>query len=316
MKMKAPGRYPKNDRYLLLAAKKRLLIKAIVCVGMIAALQQPIIPAYANAGDAGFPASSVIAAMPQRQRAGISRSAASGDGPQWAGTLPVHLADNTHYVSLYDFSTSLGPAVVTQGANSITVDAPKLYISASVGHNYLIANERGLFVPTLVRLINGQVHIPLQTATKAFGAEVVLNTHSNTVTLPEVFSPIEHGDTYYDQTDVYWLSRIISLESRHESMSGRIAVGNVIVNRMNSSLFPDSIMDVILDNRHGVQFPPAHTERFHTEPNRASVIAAMLVLEGAMLAEGCLYFNPRGAQSWASRNRPFLMTIDSHDFYG
>jgi N-acetylmuramoyl-L-alanine amidase len=49
---------------------------------------------------------------------------------------------------------------------------------------------------------------------------------------------IESGDTWYDEEDLYWLSRIISAEARGESLEGQIAVGNVVLNRMKSDRWP------------------------------------------------------------------------------
>ena len=42
----------------------------------------------------------------------------------------------------------------------------------------------------------------------------------------------------YTEEDLYWLSRIISAESRGESLLGQMAVGSVILNRRASGKFP------------------------------------------------------------------------------
>ena len=48
-------------------------------------------------------------------------------------------------------------------------------------------------------------------------------------------------DAQHDAADLYWLSRIISAESRGEAMEGQIAVGNVVLNRVAAEEFPDTI---------------------------------------------------------------------------
>ncbi|MFR3921270.1 MAG: cell wall hydrolase [Dysosmobacter welbionis] len=42
----------------------------------------------------------------------------------------------------------------------------------------------------------------------------------------------------HNAMDLYWLSRIISAESRGENMTGQIAVGNVVLNRVAAKEFP------------------------------------------------------------------------------
>ena len=57
----------------------------------------------------------------------------------------------------------------------------------------------------------------------------------------------------YNEDDVYWLSRIISAESRGEPLEGQIAVGNVVLNRVRSSAYPNTIYGVIFDRKHGTR---------------------------------------------------------------
>jgi len=113
-----------------------------------------------------------------------------------------------------------------------------------------------------------------------------------------------------------WLAFIIQIEAGNEGMQGRMAVGNVIVNRVRSPLFPGTVKDVILSPG---QFPPARSRNIDTFAVSASSIeAARRVLNGEK-ADGvgnALYFNRKGLDSWASQNRPFIKTIGNHDFYG
>ena len=116
--------------------------------------------------------------------------------------------------------------------------------------------------------------------------------------------------------DLRWLAFIIHLEANGESLQGRIAVGNVVMNRVRSPLFPNTIRDVILAPG---QFPPAHTRNIDTfQVSSGSLDAARRVLNGER-ANGignALYFNRAGATSWASQNRPLIITIGNHDFFG
>ena len=44
-------------------------------------------------------------------------------------------------------------------------------------------------------------------------------------------TPLESGRTYYDETDVYWLSHVIYAEAGDQPFAGQLAVGNVVVNQ-------------------------------------------------------------------------------------
>ena len=114
--------------------------------------------------------------------------------------------------------------------------------------------------------------------------------------------------------ELYWLSHIINAESGNQPLSGKIAVGNVVLNRVANPRFPDTVYEVI--HQRG-QFTPVSNGSIKLTPNAESVIAAKLCLDGANTVGNALYFlNPRTASnSWASRTRPYVATIGAHAFY-
>jgi spore germination cell wall hydrolase CwlJ-like protein len=84
-------------------------------------------------------------------------------------------------------------------------------------------------------------------------------------------------------------------------------------------LFPSTVRGVILDTRSGTQFPPAHRNPIDSvTPSAGSLDAARRVLNGETASGigNSLYFNRTGASSWAANNRPFIITIGNHDFFG
>ena len=111
-----------------------------------------------------------------------------------------------------------------------------------------------------------------------------------------------------------WLSRIIYAESGNQPLAGKIAVGNVVLNRVNSPAFPNSVYAVVFQQS---QFTPVMNGTIYSTPNAESVIAAKLCLDGANTVGDALYFvNPRATPgSWASRNRPHVATIGAHAFF-
>lgn len=64
------------------------------------------------------------------------------------------------------------------------------------------------------------------------------------------------SQSYYSDA-VYWLSRIINAEAQGEPYEGKVAVGNVVLNRVKSPLFPNTIYGVIFEYYKGIpQFSP------------------------------------------------------------
>ena len=227
----------------------------------------------------------------------------------------VKVENEMTYVSYWPIVQALYPEAVAQWTNGqAEVTATGLKLEMKPGAKYIVANGRYLYVPTGVKLENGTVMVPVRTLCQALGAEVVWNGEEGTIIITSGSGPIASGDSYYDQEDLYWLSRIIYAESGNQSLEGKIAVGNVVLNRVASPLFPNTVADVIYQPN---QFSPAGSGHLSRTPNAESVVAAKLCLEGANTAGNALYFvNPvTSPGSWASRNRPYVATIGAHAFY-
>ena len=228
---------------------------------------------------------------------------------------PPLLVGSTTYVPLYDFCNAMGPAAALRGKSSSTIYSPGLLIKAAAGDCYITANDRYLYTPTECKTIGDSLYVPLRPLAKAYGVSLMWNGFSNTVYLFPSSGPIDDGGAFYDEADIYWMSRIISAEARGESLSGKVAVGNVVMNRLRSPVYPDTVYDVIFDNRGAVQFTPAYSGAINCTPDSESIIAAKLALEGADVVGGCLYFNNVRSGSWAARNRPLVTTIGNHNFF-
>ena len=124
--------------------------------------------------------------------------------------------------------------------------------------------------------------------------------------------------TYRNEEDLYWLSRIISAESRGETLIGQIAVGNVVLNRVRSEKFADSVKDVVFEVDSGyVQFEPVSNGTIYDEPTYRSMLAAKMALAGCDIVGDSLYFfSPAlSSGSWIRANRTYLTTIGCHRFY-
>ncbi len=188
--------------------------------------------------------------------------------------------------------------------------------SAYCGDSYAVANGRYIWCPEGVVAEGGKVYVPLSCAAAAVG--MTLEKDEDAYYLSGEAEAIESGGDYYDGEDLYWLSRIISAESKTESLIGKIAVGNVVLNRVASPDFPCDVYGVVFDRRFGtVQFSPVAGGSIYSDPDDESIAAAKLCLEGVSVSDSIMYFmNPDiAATSWISDNRDAVITIGNHTFY-
>ena len=231
------------------------------------------------------------------------------------GAAQIHA--NTTYVSLRALAQRLRPeACVTWEEGQAAVRTADLALTARPGDTYIQANGRALPVPHGVRAAAGRVLVPVRVLAQAMGAQVDWDAATGTVTVTGG-GAIEDASTAYDAQDLYWLSRIVSAESQGEPLQGQIAVANVVLNRVKSSQFPNTIYGVIFDRQWGVQFTPVANGTIYHEPASQSVLAAKLALEGASAAAGSLYFlaPEQSTNHWVSQNRELVTVIGSHWFY-
>ncbi len=237
------------------------------------------------------------------------------DGWEYPGL--VNVKEGRAYVSLREFATAMDNAVVTwdAAAECATATTDALTVSAWENGTYLVANGRYLWCPGKTYTENGIMMVPLTAVSKAFGFNHTWA--DNTVTLERTKGAIEPASEFYREDEVWWLAKIIEAEAGAEPFLGKIAVGEVVLNRVASEEFPDTIYSVIFDHEHGVQFTPTVNGAIEKEPDDDSIVAAKLVLDGARIGKNLLYFlNPAIAVStWIPENRPFALTIGNHDFY-
>ena len=233
--------------------------------------------------------------------------------------LDSYTENGITYVSVREFTKMYDGYSVewNNKAKIAIVSGADLDASVYQGQPYIIANGRVLVRDGINRNREGKVYAPVTELAEMLSADVEWNPKSRSVTVTGGGQALTSSDSYYSSEDLYWLSRIISAESRGEGFMGKCAVGNVVMNRAVSPQFPDSIKNVIFDTKYGVQFSPISDGSIYDEPTSESVIAAKAVLDGFRKVDSALYFlNPRSAtNSWIINNRRFCMRIGNHDFY-
>lgn len=114
----------------------------------------------------------------------------------------------------------------------------------------------------------------------------------------------------------YLLARLAMAEAEGESIEGKAMVIRVVLNREESSAFPDTIEEVIFEDG---QFTPVENGRFNrVEPNAECWAALdMVLIDGWDESEGALYFEAvyNGENTWHSENLEYIKTVGNHNFY-
>lgn len=122
---------------------------------------------------------------------------------------------------------------------------------------------------------------------------------------------ISHS-TVYASADYELLARIISAEARGESYVGQVAVGAVILNRVEHPSFPDTISGVVYQNG---AFSCLYDGQFYEEITDSAYSAARDVLNGVDPSGGAIYYyNPKKSTNKWIFSRPVITTIGRHVF--
>ena len=112
--------------------------------------------------------------------------------------------------------------------------------------------------------------------------------------------------------DVYLLAQLVYGESRGESYTGKVAVAAVVLNRVESSKFPNSIAKVIYQPG---AFSVVDDGQINLAPDQEALKAARDALNGWDPAGGALfYYNPSKSSNAWIRTRPVICTIGDHVF--
>ena len=118
---------------------------------------------------------------------------------------------------------------------------------------------------------------------------------------------------HVDREKVILLARVINGEARGENFEGKVAVGAVILNRVENEDFPNSIRKVIIQQG---QFSSLLDGQANPYPVESSISAAKAALIGYDPSLNSLYFyNPEVATNleWI-RKRPVILEIGNHIF--
>ncbi|MBQ8426515.1 MAG: spore cortex-lytic enzyme [Clostridia bacterium] len=116
----------------------------------------------------------------------------------------------------------------------------------------------------------------------------------------------------YSDSDVALLTRLIYGEARGESYVGQVAVGAVVMNRIKSASFPNTMSGVIYQS---YAFTAVNDGQINLTPNATARKAALDAMNGWDPTYGAIYYyNPRTATSQWIFSRQTTVTIGNHVF--
>ena len=215
-------------------------------------------------------------------------------------TLPVYadaaqvgqcvMVGGEPYMSVTGFCKSLGlDAQVIDNGSAVSMAMNGLVLTAQMGQAYFVCNDRYIYLKDGPQVVDGTVALPVRDLVKCMGltaywdrAQWVLSVADTQVT------PLAAGGDYYDETDVFWLSRLIFALVPDQPLETQIAVGSVCVNRVGDERFAgqNNIYEVIFAKN---QFSVVTNGMIYVQPDERAVLAAKLALEGCDVTGGAEY---------------------------
>lgn len=118
------------------------------------------------------------------------------------------------------------------------------------------------------------------------------------------------------------LQRIVEAEAGNEDEEGKLLVANVVLNRVDSEYFPETVTEVVFQESKGVaQFSPVASGRYYSvEVSPETVAAVERALAGEDISEGALYFASRryagsNKMRWFEEKLTYLFCHGGHEFY-
>ncbi len=137
-----------------------------------------------------------------------------------------------------------------------------------------------------------------------------------------IYSKASAAGFYIDEQDLEVLCRIVEAEAGGEDETGKLLVANVVLNRVKSEDFPDTVTEVVFQQEKGVsQFSPVGNGRiWSVDISEETYHAVERALGGEDVSQGALYFAARKyADSdrikWFDENLTFLFEHGGHEFF-
>lgn len=159
----------------------------------------------------------------------------------------------------------------------------------------------------------------LHTIAKNHGTTATKLKQQNSLTADRIyvgqklFVPQSGTSSSLTEHEIYLMAKMIHAEARGESDKGQIAVGAVIMNRIGSTAFPDTMNGVLYQKN---QFTAVNDGQFYAyEPDQRAYSAAYAAARGEDPTYGSLfYWNPAKTSNAWLNSKPILARIGNHVF--
>lgn len=149
---------------------------------------------------------------------------------------------------------------------------------------------------------------------------------SNTETVEKNKKNKNNNSSYnileYSKQEIRILERIVEAEAGDQTLKGRIMVANVVLNRVASDEFPDTIKEVVFQKNNSIyQFSPVKDGRYYDVTiSKKTKKAIAKTFESEDLTDGALYFMSRSGSSkknikWFDSSLTRITSYGCHEFF-
>lgn len=207
--------------------------------------------------------------------------------PVHAATYTVTAGDSLYKIGQL-FNTSAGTIISTNKLSTSTIyprqvlNVPAVTYTVQAGDSlYLIGKKYNISIDVIKKINN------LWTNTIYIGQKLNLPLVSSVTAA----AAITTSTGVYSQNDVDLLARLINAEAQGESYTAKVAVGAVVLNRLEDPRFPKSISAVIYE-KYGpyYQFTPVLNGWINKPASQEAINAAIDALKGIDPTKGAVYY--------------------------
>ena len=229
-----------------------------------------------------------------------------------------YIVNDRVFVLARDVAESLGAIVEwQQETKEVTIRLDNQIISFNIDSFTADVNDEIKVMDAMPFLKNERTYVPIRFLSENLGFSVQWDGINRIVDISSDENSVSRSDVNvqhsYTKEDLLWLSRIVQVETGGSTTDMKLAVANVVLNRVKSNIFPGNIHDVIFEIDVYIQFPPAHRESFSTLiPSELSIETARRALEGENNISDCLYFNN---SPFKTKTDDLYKIIDGEYFY-
>lgn len=236
------------------------------------------------------------------------------NGKELQPEFPPFIENGYTYLAVRTMADIIGVADVAWDADArtVTLALDGTSVQLTIDSDHAVIDGAAVYTGVKPVIRNDRTYLPVRFIAETFGASVGWDNASKTVS-------VVYNSAVDAETELYWLSKIVYAEAGAEPYEGKLAVANVVLNRVKSNQFADTIEGVVFEKYNDIyQFTPVlNGYIFNNEPNSDSIAAAHDAVNGSNNIGECLYFvGADGAEeSWVGNNREFYTQIGNHCFY-